>query len=157
MAEASLGVRARRRIFHGVTLLTRAVTLGVRGLALDPEGRVFLVRHTYMPGWHLPGGAVDRGETAAEALVRELREEGNLELPGPPELVGIHLNRRLANRDHVVLFLARQVRQSAPRRPDREIAESGFFSLDALPEGTTPATRRRLAEFRTGAPPAPEW
>ena len=156
MSEATLGERVRRRLFHGVTLLTRAVTLGVRGLALDEAGRVFLVRHTYMPGWHMPGGAVDPGETAVEAVVRELREEGNLEPAGAPELLGLYLNRRLAGRDHVALYRLR-VTQSAPRRPDREIAESGFFSFDALPGDTTPATRRRLAEHRTGAPPAADW
>ncbi len=156
MSEPSLGVRVRRRVFHGITLMTRAVTLGVRGLALDGAGRVFLVRHTYMPGWHLPGGAVDRGETAGDALLRELAEEGNLRASGPAELVGIYLNRRLASRDHVVLYRL-AVTQSAPRPPDREIAESGFFSLDALPDGTTPATRRRLAEHRTGTPPDAHW
>lgn len=156
MSKASPGERVRRRVFHAITLLTRAVTLGVRGLALDAEGRVFLVRHTYMPGWHLPGGAVDRGETAAEALLRELAEEGNLAATSPPELVGLFLNRNLASRDHVVLYRL-AVTQSVPRLPDGEIAASGFFSLDALPEETTAATRRRLGEHATGAPPAADW
>lgn len=156
MSKASPGERVRRRVFHAITLATRAVTLGVRGLALDAGGRVFLVRHTYMPGWHLPGGAVDRGETAEAALLRELAEEGNLLAARPPALVGIYLNRNLASRDHVVLYRL-AVTQSVPRPPDREIAASGFFSLDALPEDTTAATRRRLDEHRTGAPPAPDW
>ena len=39
----------------------------------------------------------------------------------------------------------------------REIAEAGFVPLDRLPNGTTPATRRRLAEIISGQPPAIEW
>jgi len=37
-----------RRLFH-------ALTLGVRGAVIDEHDRVFLVRHTYVRGWHLPG------------------------------------------------------------------------------------------------------
>jgi hypothetical protein len=43
------------------------------------------------------------------------------------------------------------------KQPDREIAEAGFFPLDQLPEGTTPATRSRLAEILEGQPPSAHW
>jgi hypothetical protein len=43
------------------------------------------------------------------------------------------------------------------KQPDREIAEAGFFPLDRLPEGTTSATRRRLAEILEGQPPSVNW
>ena len=43
------------------------MTLGVRGLVIDKGQRVFLVTHTYVPGWQLPGGGVEPGETMAEA------------------------------------------------------------------------------------------
>ncbi|PTW54984.1 ADP-ribose pyrophosphatase YjhB (NUDIX family) [Breoghania corrubedonensis] len=137
----------RRAIALG-TLLLRPMTVGVRGAVLDGEGRVFLVRHTYLPGWYLPGGGVDPGETSQAAVIRELREEGNIEVEGRPELFGLYLNARLSRRNHVALYVIRAWRQpEPPRLPNREIAEAGFFRLDDLPAETTPATLRRLDEI----------
>ncbi|MBG0811621.1 NUDIX domain-containing protein [Methylosinus sp. H3A] len=135
----------------------RPMTLGVRGLVVDAERRVLLVRHTYISGFYLPGGGVEPGETLEQALARELAEEGNIHLDEPAELRGVYLNRRISKRDHVAFFVARAFRQSAPRPPDHEIAEAGFFSLDALPSDTTAATRARIAEVFGGAPISPYW
>jgi ADP-ribose pyrophosphatase YjhB (NUDIX family) len=132
------------------------MTLGARIVALDAEGRVFLVRHGYREGWYMPGGAVDPGETALEAVQREAREEGNLVCDEAPRLVGVYYNRR-EGRDHVLVYRCDRARQTTPRTPDWEIAESGFFALDALPPATTPATRRRLAEVLDGTEPTPDW
>ncbi|WP_294643649.1 NUDIX domain-containing protein [uncultured Aureimonas sp.] len=148
--------RPLARVLRVWGLLTRSMTLGARIVALDEEGRVFLVRHGYREGWYMPGGAVDPGETALEAVVREAREEGNLVCEATPVLVSIHYNRR-EGRDHVMVYRCDRVRQTAPRKADWEIAESGFFALDDLPEGTTPATRRRLAEVLGGEPPTEDW
>ncbi|EBU7498137.1 DNA mismatch repair protein MutT, partial [Salmonella enterica subsp. enterica serovar Typhi] len=94
------GVRAR--LFHTVFLLRRPMTLGVRGLVFDETARtVFLIRHTYVPGWQLPGGGVETGETMEDALRRELQEEGNLECLSPPRLISMHFNRQASRRDHV--------------------------------------------------------
>ncbi|HEY8066311.1 MAG TPA: NUDIX domain-containing protein [Methylosinus sp.] len=135
----------------------RPMTLGVRGLVVDAERRVLLVRHTYIAGFYLPGGGVEPGETLEQALARELAEEGNIQLDAPAELHGVYLNRRISKRDHVAFYIARAFRQSAPRAPDHEIAEAAFFPLDQLPETTTPATRARLAEVFAAAPPSPYW
>jgi len=150
--------RLRGRLFHFYFRLKRPVTFGVRGLVYDADqASVFLIRHTYVPGWQLPGGGVEVGETALEALQRELLEEGNIELAGSPLLKSIHFNRQASCRDHVALYLVESYRQAAPKLPDREIAEGGFFPLDRLPDTTTPATLRRIAEVFGGKPASPDW
>ena len=150
--------RLRGRLFHGLFLLTRPMTLGARALVHDATGNaVFLIRHTYVPGWQLPGGGVEPGEGVADALARELEEEGNISLTAGPELRSIHFNRNASRRDHVAFYLVRSFRQQAPKQPDREVAEAGFFRLDGLPDETTPATRRRIAEVFDGATVSPDW
>ncbi len=133
-------------LLHRFFILSRGMTLGVRAACFDEEGRIFLVRHTYVPGWYMPGGGMERRETALQALRKELREEGNLEMQGEPELFHVYYNRNASPRDHV-LFYRLTVRQTSPRPPDREIAESGFFALDSLPKDTTASTRKRLKEL----------
>ncbi|MBZ9853481.1 NUDIX domain-containing protein [Mesorhizobium sp. CA13] len=148
----------RARLFHLYFVLRRPMTLGVRGLIHETASNsLFLIRHTYVPGWQLPGGGVEIGETMAEALTRELAEEGNITLTAPPVLRSMHFNRRASRRDHVGLYLIEKFSQTAPKLPDREIAEAGFFPLDRLPQGTTPATLRRIAEVFGGKPPSPYW
>ncbi|MFC0284779.1 NUDIX domain-containing protein [Camelimonas abortus] len=154
---ATLSERLLRRALHAYFRVSRGLTLGVRAAVFDREGRVFLVRHTYVRGWYLPGGGVEAGEDALTALARELAEEGNIELTAPPVLHGVYWNRTASPRDHVLLYVARAFRQGAPRGPDREIAETGFFAPDDLPAATTPATRARLDEILRGAPVSPLW
>ncbi len=139
-------------------LLLRAATLGVRAVVRDDDGRVLLVRHTYLPGWYLPGGGVDPGETVAAAARREVAEETGVATLGEPRLVGLYLNARVSRRDHVALLVFdRPVGRPTLRAPSMEIAETGFFPLDALPEEATAATRRRLAEVFDAVPIAAEW
>lgn len=146
-----------QRLYLLISRFRRGMTLGVRGAVFDAEGRVFLVRHGYTPGWHFPGGGVEKGETIHDALARELREEGALALDGAAELFGLYHNRIAAPRDHVALFICRRWHEVGERRPNLEIADSGFFAPGDLPAATTPATRRRLAEILDGAPPSAEW
>lgn len=146
-----------RPLIRGYARRTRGMTLGVRGVVLDEAGRVLLVEHTYVRGWWLPGGGVDRGETLEDAVARELREEAAVEPTRRPALVSIHSNEPRFRGDHVAVFRIDHWRALA-RRPDpREIRDVGFFALDALPEGTTAGTRRRLAETLNGADCDPMW
>jgi ADP-ribose pyrophosphatase YjhB (NUDIX family) len=136
---------------------SRGLTLGVRGMAIDPEGRIFLIKHSYVPGWHLPGGGVEPNETIREALGREMMEEGNIEFLEEPRLFGIYHNRKASSRDHVALFVSDAFRQNMPPQPNTEIVAHGFFARDALPADTTPGTLARIAEVLDGAMPSQWW
>jgi ADP-ribose pyrophosphatase YjhB (NUDIX family) len=149
--------RWRDRLMHAAFLLARPMTLGVRGVALDEAGRVLLVKHGYLPGWHFPGGGVEPGETCAHALAREMEEEACLALEGPLELHGLFHNINMSRRDHVAVFVARRFRIVGERKPDREIVAARFFPLDALPQDATRATRARLAEILDNAPLSATW
>jgi ADP-ribose pyrophosphatase YjhB (NUDIX family) len=112
-------------------LIDRPVQLGVR-IMLVQDGKVLLVRHTYMPGWHFPGGAVNRWETPLEAAAREAREEAGAELLEAPTLVEIATSYDGGKSDHVALYLCRKYRIG--RATDRwEIAEVKLFAVDELP------------------------
>jgi 8-oxo-dGTP pyrophosphatase MutT (NUDIX family) len=132
-----------RHLFHLYFRIARGMTLGVRGVVLDGEGKVFLIRHSYVSGWHLPGGGVEVGETFLQALRRELMEEGRIEIRGEPVLHGIFLNSHVSRRDHVAVYVVRQFGQDRLPEPNREIAACGFFAPSALPGETTKGTRRR--------------
>jgi ADP-ribose pyrophosphatase YjhB (NUDIX family) len=149
--------RTLRRALGFYWRFARGMTLGVRALVIDGEDRIFLVKHSYVRGWHLPGGGVEPGETLAEALARELREEGNIEVVESPRLHGMFLNDRDSGRDHVALFVVRSFRQTAAPVPDHEITAHGFFPVGALPDDTTAATRARIVEVIGGAPASARW
>jgi ADP-ribose pyrophosphatase YjhB (NUDIX family) len=146
-----------RRIFHLYWRLARGMTLGVRAVVLDGDNRVFLVKHSYVTGWHLPGGGVEVGETFRDALRRELAEEGCIEILGEPALHGIFLNSHVSRRDHVAVYLVRHFRQDRLPEPNREIVACGFFEAGALPAETTKGTRLRILEALEGKAPIATW
>ena len=153
-----MAFRLPMRLYLIYARYRRGLTLGVRAVVLDDRDQVLLIKHTYVGGWHFPGGGVEPRETTAEALARELEEESGIALTGAPQLFGLYLNRLLSQRDHVAVFVCRDWRQErVPKVPNMEIADCRLFPLDALPEGTTVATRRRLAEILEGVPVSADW
>jgi 8-oxo-dGTP pyrophosphatase MutT (NUDIX family) len=148
---------ALRRVLHLYWRFSRGLTIGVRGLVIDPQGRIFLVKHSYVSGWYLPGGGVEPGETVIDALIRELAEEGNIEPTAPPVLHGVFFNDRVSQRDHVVAFVLRDFRQTAEPVPGPEIIAHGFFAVEDLPNDTTAGTRSRIFEVMSGGPISERW
>ncbi len=148
---------AMRQVFHLYWRFARGMTLGVRAVVLDGENRVFLVKHSYVSGWHLPGGGVEVGETFRDALRRELIEEGRIDLTGDPPLHGLFLNDHVSRRDHVAVYVVRQFRQDRLPEANHEIVACGFFDATALPEETTRGTRLRIAEVLEGREPIATW
>ena len=148
---------ALRQVFHFYWRFARGMTLGVRAVVLDSQNRVFLVEHSYISGWHLPGGGVETGETFRDALQRELEEEGRIALTGEPVLHGLFLNSHISRRDHVAVYVVRHFSQDRLPEPNREIIASGFFAAGALPAETTKGTRLRIAEVLDGQEPIATW
>ena len=145
-----------RPLFFAWSRMSRGMTLGVRGVAVDGEGRVLLVRHTYLHGWWLPGGGVERGQFCEAALIREMREEAGVIVEGRPTLVSVHSNERFFRGDHVLVYrIDRFALADCTSRG--EIAEIGWFDPRALPEDAHRATRDRLAEIFGDAECATSW
>jgi 8-oxo-dGTP pyrophosphatase MutT (NUDIX family) len=133
------------------------MTLGVRAVVIDPEGRILLVRHSYVSGWHLPGGGIETGETALQSLARELAEEANVSWTAPPVLHGIFFNAHVSRRDHVAVYVIRKFQYEPGAKPSREIVECRFFHPSALPAEATEGTRTRIVEIIEGGPVASLW
>jgi 8-oxo-dGTP pyrophosphatase MutT (NUDIX family) len=137
--------------------LTRSQTLGVQAIVVQDRFKVLLVRHSYVRGWHFPGGGVERHESLPQALQRELREEVGLEITSKPRLHGIFSNFQRSRGDHIAIYLIEDWtrRQVAPL--SLEILEQKFFALDSLPDGLIDGARRRLDEVFKQRPVSDEW
>ncbi len=146
-----------RPVIHFYWRFSRPATLGVRAMVIDAQDRVFLIKHSYVDGWHLPGGGVETGETLLEALARELAEEGNIVILAAPRLHGVFFNKRVSRRDHVALYVVREFRQDSLPQPNHEIVAHGFFPLTGLPEDVSRATRARIAEVFEQAAVSDLW
>lgn len=153
MTGKRLVVRGMQRYWR----MTRALTLGAQGCVLDNAERVLLIRHTYRPGWHFPGGGVEVSEPVEVALARELAEETGVIVDGRPQLFGLYDNQRLFRGDHIVLFVVRRWSQPSVPPANREIAEQRFFTASELPADINPATATRVAEVLEGRAPAQMW
>jgi 8-oxo-dGTP pyrophosphatase MutT (NUDIX family) len=130
--------------------------LGVRAVVIDAKGRVLLVQHSYAPGWILPGGGVERGETVYDAVRRELHEEAGVVIKSVPELHGLFANHKQFYGDHLACFIVREFEQE-PFESTREIAAARFYGPAALPPETTGGTRRRIAEIFDGVAVTADW
>jgi ADP-ribose pyrophosphatase YjhB (NUDIX family) len=150
-AASRLPVGARRRVFRvgylalqGWWLVRRPHTAGVKVVVRRGDD-VLLVRHTYgrRSEWDLPGGFINDGEVPQDAVLRELCEEVGLQATRPVAL-GTILQRSSGRRDTLHGFAA-DVDGAPLVIDDGEISQARWFARDALPEQTTPYTRRMVA------------
>ena len=157
MQQLSAWQRIRTRAFLFSIALKRRMTLGARAALVDGD-RVFLIKHTYLPGWQFPGGGVEPGETAEESAAREVLEETGYRITGRPQLLGLYHNiSSLTNRDHVAFYVSREFEKVAEAKPNFEIAGAQWFDRHDLPADVTDGTLRRLREIFDGEPSSPTW
>ena len=133
----------------------RPNTRGVKGIVVDDRDRVLLVRHTYVGGWHLPGGGMKSSENSLDALERELLEETGVAVAGDPVLLGRYGDHISGRNDVLAVYIVTAWSQSL--HANLEIAQAKFFPASALPKGTTAATRHRIEEWRGERPISRSW
>jgi len=124
----------------------RPIRMGVRVLMIQ-DGKIWLIRHTYLAGWFMPGGGIKRNESLEQAARREAKEETGADL-GEITLIGVFTNYVQWKTDHTVVFLCKDFVITG--KPDAEIAELKQFSLYELPEFFYPSHLKLLEEYKTG-------
>lgn len=124
----------------------RPIRMGVRVVMVE-EGKAWLVRHTYLSGWFLPGGGLNKWESLDQAARREAREETGAEL-GKISLAGVFTSYAQWKTDHTAVFVCEDFKFIG--KSDAEIAELQAFSLNELPEETYPLHRTLLVKYRDG-------
>ncbi|MDB4616354.1 NUDIX domain-containing protein [Akkermansiaceae bacterium] len=142
---------------HKYFLLSRGLTIGVRAVVRSKDGGFLLVRHSYTPGWHFPGGGVEPGESVIKALERELREETGLVLKGEIGFHGVYHNCEASRKDHVLVYCCEVEEKDAPPASNLEIRELGYFGPDELPGGIDPGTKQRIQEIVNHLVPSKNW
>ncbi len=129
-------------------------TVGVRAIVVRGD-EVLLIKHTYMPGWYIPGGGVDRGEDPERAVIRELWEEVGVIPQGRPDLFGVYYHVYKEVDDYPIVYIVRDFDQVPIR--SGEISASQWCPLCCLPDDISPGTQRRLMEFKGDIPKSNTW
>ncbi|WP_375267078.1 NUDIX domain-containing protein [Planktotalea sp.] len=155
--ELSLGRALFSRALHTYFLMRRGLTIGVRAIVQSDDGKFLLVRHTYTVGWHFPGGGVEKGETAGQALRNELLQEAGLKIANTPILHGVFHNDGVSKRDHVLAYLCDAEGDLDAKPTSIEIAEFRYFDFEDLPPDTDPGTVRRINEVVLGNLKTESW
>lgn len=154
--EMSRWLLWRASIFLFIMGFLRRLTIGVRAVLIQGE-KVLLIRHSYIPGWHFPGGGVNHKETIEEGMRREVIEETGYRVEGDAVVFQTYLNQLPPYRDHVVLYVCRDFVLDHPFKPNDEIVECAWFDRSALPVETSKATRARIEEVFGERPKARLW
>ena len=124
-----------------VRLTQTNFTVSVAAIVVNDKREVLLLNHVLRPqsGWGFPGGFLDAGESAMDAIKREVKEETGI------DLVELDLMRVLVRERHIeIIFAARPVGE--PKVLSSEIYELGWFGTDSLPDGTTLGQKMLIGE-----------
>ncbi len=155
MFNQAIRIAQRLRLFYWK--IVKPVSVGVRAIVLDDRERVLLVRHSYTPEWYLPGGRVRRSEGIVDALHRELDEEVGVKAPTASlRLLGTYSSAKECKRDHISVFVVQGAAHSSTNG-SLEVSEQRWCSLEELPDGVSPGTRRRLQEYAGGQQLTYHW
>ncbi len=98
------------------------------------DGKILLIRRANEPfrgRWALVGGFVECGETAENAVVREVKEEVGLEVK-VKELLGVYSSPDRDPRGHVVSVCYIVESKDSKIKINSEVKEARFFSLDKI-------------------------
>src|SRR5687767_4916326 len=149
----------------GITLVSdyeRAIALRASASAVifDRKGRLLLQQRSDGGQWGLPGGSMEIGESAAQAVVREVREETGLDVR-PRRLIGVYSDPRLqvvrypdGNVWHYVsLCFECTVRGGTLTTCDETLALE-YFPLHRLPSTLLANHRIRIRDARARRPAA---
>lgn len=123
--------------------LFRPIRMGVR-VAMIENDKVWLIRHTYLDGWFLPGGGLKKWETLDQAAKREAREETGAEL-GEISLLGVFTSYAQWKTDHTSVFLCKDFKFVGGS--DAEIAEMRAFPINELPDTMYSLHRSLLMKY----------
>ena len=141
-------LRTARVGYNVLRALVWPIGVGAR-LMLVKDNSVLLVHHSYLPGWHFPGGGMKRGETLLETARREAYEEAGAVVTGDLHLLGFCTGSSYGHDDHTAVFVCEEFALQPPT--DRwEIIGRAFFSLDNLPATTQRGYRQVVAQYRQG-------
>jgi len=120
-------------------------TLGVAVAILD-DNRILLIKREDFEVWALPGGAVDAGESLAQAAVREAR------------LVGVYSRPHWDHGgDHVVLFAGIPSGGVLLQDSGGEVLDARYFARHELPEALVPWHHQRIDDALDGVGGGVAW
>ena len=125
----------RRVVVHAAT---PSFTVGAVAVLRRGDGRLALVRQRHSLGWALPGGLLNRGETPAAGLIREIAEELGIVLDLTLLPIPYAAVNSAARRVDVVYFIDAPKGARLRSEDDIEVTGTGWFALDDLPEVSEP-------------------
>ena len=135
--------------------IIRPQRIAVFGLVFNEAGQVLLVENSYAKGWRLPGGGVERGETAEASLIREMQEETGI-TPTRYRFQGIFLHEWCGSSNQILNYVI-DAYEGMPKADGIEILRIMWPDPAQLPDGIEEGVCRRLAEWLQGAAPSPRW